>query len=264
MPNTFTSPSRRPGRGVLAASAVLGLALSLTACTIDGAGNDDDEAPVAATTSATVTSDQPETSVPDAPEVGVDQLVLNAQDVPELGLAPVPAEEIAGGVDTLGELAAGIRVEPAHCAEFSQDALLAQAEPGVMAIQAGQSGDTAYAVSVTTLTESLPESGRLVEDCPTMSVTIPLEGTEMTSQATNTLLPLEAPEGVEHFTAISQENSMDMMGQQVRTGNILLTGVVRGIGISVTAANGTGTVPDASRDAAMDAFARQVEKVRNA
>jgi len=194
----------------------------------------------------------------------VDELVLTSGDVPGLQLTPVSAEEITGGVGALEDLAAGLRVDPAHCADVSQDTFLAQAEPGVMAIQAGQNGDTAYAVSVSTVTDSLPERARLVADCPSMTVTVPLQGAEVTTRARNTLLPLDAPEGVEHFAAISQENSMDVMGQQVRTGNVLITGVVDGIGVSVTAASGTGEVPDAARETAMDAFVRQVGKVRDA
>ena len=71
-------------------------------------------------------------------------------------------------------------------------------------------------------------------------------------------------EGVEHFAAISQSNSMELMGQEMLTGNVLITGVVRGIGVSVTAANGAGPVSDAERDTAVGAFAKQVEKIRNA
>ncbi|MBB1030387.1 hypothetical protein G6027_05700, partial [Dietzia sp. SLG310A2-38A2] len=203
-------------------------------------------------------------SAPGAPEAGVDQLVLNADDAPELGLAPIPAEEIAGGVGALEDIAAGVRVDPERCADFSQDAFLAQAEPGAMAIQAGQSGNTAYAVSVTTVTTSLPARDQLITDCPTMTVTIPLEGTEVTTRAENSLLPLQGPEGVEHFAAISQTNSMEMMGQEMLTGNVLITGVVRGIGVSVTVANGAGPVSDMERDTALDAFGKQVEKIRNA
>lgn len=262
MRSLIWSQPRRAGRRVLAASAACGLALSLTACTI---GETDDDEAGAGTTAATVESPQEQpTSAPGTPEVGVDQLVLNADDAPELGLTPVSTEEIAGGVGALEDLAAGVRVDPERCADFSQDAFLAQAEPGAMAIQAGQSGDTAYAVSVTTVTTSLPERDQLITDCPTMTVTIPLEGTEVTTRAENSLLPLEAPEGVEHFAAISQSNSMDLMGQEMLTGNVLITGVMRGIGVSVTAANGSGPVSDAERDTAMDAFAKQVEKIRSA
>lgn len=268
MRSTIVSPPRRAGRRVLAATAAFGLALSLTACTIGE--TDDDEAGAGATpataetaeTSQEQPADAPEAE--DTPEAGVAELVLNADDAPELGLVPVSTEEIAGGVGALEDIAAEVRVDPERCADFSQDAFLAQAEPGAMAIQAGQSGDTAYAVSVTTVTTSLPERGQLISDCPTMTVTIPLEGTEVTTRAENSLLPLEAPEGVEHFAAITQSNSMELMGQEMLTGNVLITGVVRGIGVSVTAANGAGPVSDAERDTAVDAFAKQVEKIRNA
>lgn len=260
---TLLSSPRRAGRRALAATAVLGLAVSLTACTI---GEVDDDEAAATTTSATaVTSEeQPGDGDPETPDAGVDALVLNADDAPELGLTPVSAEEIAGGVDALGDIAAGVRVDPERCAEFRQDAFLEQAEPGVMALQAGQSGQATYAVSVTTVTTSLPERGQLIEDCPTMEVTIPIEGTEVTTRAENSLLPLEAPEGVEHFAAIAQTNAMDVAGREFVTGTVLITGVVRGIGVSVTVANATGEVTDTERDTAVDAFARQSEKIRNA
>lgn len=259
---TISSPPRRAGRRVLAASAAFGLALSLTACTIGETG--DDDTPAGTTTAvAEAPRDQP-TSAPGAPDAGVDQLVLNADDAPELGLSPVSSEDIAGGVGALEDIAAGVRVDPERCADFSQDAFLAQAEPGAMAIQAGQSGNSAYAVSVTTVTDGLPAREQLIADCPTMTVTIPLEGTEVTTRAENSLLELQAPEGVEHFAAISQTNTMDMMGQEMLTGNVLITGVVRGIGVSVTVANGAGPVSDVERDTAVDAFGKQVEKIRNA
>lgn len=260
-PTIWSSP-RRAGRRALAATAALGLAVSLTACTI---GEVDDDNAAATTTSApAATPDEQPAAAPGIPDVGVDALVLNADDVPELGLAPVSAEEIAGGVDALGEIAAGVRVDPERCAEFRQDAFLEQAEPGVMALQAGQSGQATYAVSVTTVTTSLPERGQLIEDCPTMEVTVPIEGTEVTTRAENSELPLESPEGVEHFAAISQTSSMEVAGQELTTGTVLLTGVVRGIGISVTVANATGQVTDAERDTAMDAFTVQAEKIRTA
>ncbi|EYT65110.1 hypothetical protein H483_0102570 [Dietzia sp. UCD-THP] len=262
----FSSPRssspRRAGRRVLTASAAVGLTLGLASCTIGESG--DDAAPAETATATSEMRQEQPTVAPGAPEAGVDQLVLNAQDAPELGLAPVSAEEIAGGVGALEDIAAGVRVDPERCADFSQDAFLAQAEPGAIAIQAGQSENTAYAVSVTTVTAGLNDRDRLIVDCPTMTVTIPLEGTEVTTRAENQLLPLEAPEGVEHFAAITQNNAMDMMGQELLTGNVLITGIVRGIGVSVTVANAAGPVSDAERDTAVDAFAKQVEKIRNA
>lgn len=262
-PTLWSSP-RRAGRRALAATAALGLAVSLTACTIGEVNNDDDEVAATTTSAPAQTSDEQPADATGLPEAGVDELVLNADDAPELGLAPVSADEIAGGVDALGDIAAGVRVDPERCAEFRQDAFLEQAEPGVMALQAGQSGQGTYAVSVTTVTTSLPGRAQLIEDCPSMVVTIPIEGTEVTTRAENALLPLEAPEGVEHFAAISQANSMDVAGQEFVTGTVLITGVVRDIGISVTVANAAGEVSDAERDTAVDAFARQAEKIRAA
>lgn len=262
MPTTPTPPSRRPARRFLAASAALGLALSLTACAIGEA--EDEQPPTAQSVAPTETAAEQAPEGPDAPDLPVDQLVLAAQDAPDLGLVAVSTDELSGGIDSLEGLTAGLRVEPEACADFSQDAFLAQAEPGVMAIAAGQTADSQLAVAVTTLTGGIPDRERLLGDCPTMTVTIPIQGTEVRAETRNTLLPLDAPAGVEEFTAVAQDNSMDVMGQAVQTGTVLITGVVRGIGISVTATSGAGPVSQEARDAALDAFAKQAEKVRAA
>lgn len=270
MPTTPTPPSHRPARRFLAASAALGLALSLTACTIGEV--EDEQSPTAQPAQSTAPTDTAPTDTvpdqapegPDAPALPVDQLVLGAQDAPELGLVAVSADELAGGIDSLEGLTAGLRVEPEACADFSQDAFLAQAEPGVMAIAAGQAADSQIAVAVTTLTSGIPDRERLLGDCPTMTVTIPIQGTEVRAETRNTLLPLDAPAGVEEFTAVAQDNSMDVMGQAVQTGTVLITGVVRGIGISVTATSGAGAVSQEARETALDTFAKQAEKVRAA
>ena len=262
MRTTPTPSSRRPGRRILAASAALGLALSLTACTIGEL--DDDETPTAQPAAPAETAPEPAPEVLDTPGAPVDQLVLNARDAPDLGLVAVSTEELSGGIDSLEGLTEGLRVEPEACADFSQDAFLAQAEPGVMAIQAGQSAETQIAVAVTTLTSGIPDRDRLLGDCPTMTVTIPIQGTEVKSETRNTLLPADAPEGVDEFSAVSQDNSMDLMGQEMQTGTVLITGVVRGIGVSVTATSGAGPVSEEARATAMDTFAKQAEKVRTA
>lgn len=263
------TPTYRPllRHRVLAASAGLGLALSLTACTIGETNVDDDEAaaPSPQLTVETSASTPPAaTGAPGTPDTPVDQLVLNAGDVPELGLTPVPHEEISGGMDALSGLTEGMRVEPAHCADFNQDAVLAQTEPGVMAIQAGASGQVPVSVGVTRDTGGIPERTTQIEDCPTMSITVPVQGAQVTAEAVNTVLPIEAPEGVEQFTALSQDTTMDMMGTPIRTGNVMLTGTVRGIGVSVTATGIEGPVPEPARDAALDAFIAQAEKIRAA
>lgn len=250
---------------VLASSAVLGLALGLGACTI-GEG-DDDEVGASPTTSAEARSAEPAESTDPAaapPEAGVEQLVLTAGDAPDVGLQPVPADEIAGGMDALGAFTSDVRVEPEQCADISTDGMGAQSEPGAMAIQAGQLGDTSIAVAVSRVVEGLAERAQQVRDCPVMTVAFPLQGQEMVTETTNTLLDSEAPEGVEDYAVVVQDNSMDMMGQSVRTSNIMITGVVRGLGVSVTAAGTDGPVPDEARDAALRLFAAQADKVRNA
>lgn len=272
MPTTPTPPSRRPARRFLAASAALGLALSLTACTIGEV--EDEQSPTAQPAQSTAPADAEPTDTeptdtepdqaPEGPDVPVDQLVLAAQDAPGLGLVAVSTDELVGGIDSLEGLTAGLRVEPEACADFSQDAFLAQAEPGVMAIAAGQAADSQLAVAVTTLTSGIPDRERLLGDCPTMTVTIPVQGTEVRAETRNTLLPLDAPAGVEEFTAVAQDNSMDVIGQAVQTGTVLITGVVRGIGISVTATSGAGAVSQEARETALDTFAKQAEKVRAA
>lgn len=57
---------------------------------------------------------------------------------------------------------------------------------------------------------------------------------------------------------------MDAGGQEVRSGSLLITGTVRDLGVTVTVTNGSGEVSAEARDAALDAFARQAEKVRAA
>lgn len=262
MRTSTTRPPRRPGRRVLAASAALGLALSLAACA-SGEGNDDETAAPPSSAAAEVAPGQ-EPPAPDTPATPMDQLVLSAQDAPDLGLAPISPQELTGGIDSLETLTAGLRVEPENCADFSQDAFLAQARPGAMAIQAGRSGDTSYAVAVTTVTDGVPGRDRVITDCPVMTVTVPIEGADVASVTQNTLLPLDPPEGVTDFAAVSQDSTMTMMGTEIRTGNLMITGVVRGVGVSVTATGAGGPVSDAARDTAVDVFARQVEKIRRA
>lgn len=274
MPTTPTLRSRRPRRRVLAATAALGLALGLTACTI-GEGDDDEAAtagsaaqstaPAASTPAQEQAAAGADTSdTPDTPDTPVDQLVLGDQDAPGLGLVPVSPEQLTGGIDALDQLTAGMRVEPEHCADFSQDAFLSQSEPGVMAIQSGQTSETQIAVAVTTLTSGLPDLERMLGDCATMTVSIPMQGAQVTSESRNTLLPVDAPAGVEEFAAVSQDSTMDMAGQTVRTGTVMLTGVIRGVGISVTATSGTGPVSAGVKDTALDTFVRQVVKIRSA
>ena len=267
--NVTVTPPHRRSRRLLAASAALGLTLGLSACTIGGSDDDDT---VAATpqSSVTGTADQGPSrtgdaaAAADAPTVGVDELILTAADAPDLGLQPVPAEEISGGLDVIGSLTEGVRVEPEICADVSQDSLTAQAEPGTMAIQAGQRGETAFAVAVTTIDEGLADRVGQIERCPVMTVTLPIEGQEMVTESTNTLMDLDAPEGVEGFAAVRQDSSMTMMGQPFTSGNLMLTGTVRGIGISVTATNPAGQVTPEAQSIAMDAFAAQAAKVRDA
>jgi hypothetical protein len=57
---------------------------------------------------------------------------------------------------------------------------------------------------------------------------------------------------------------MNMMGQTIRTSNVMITGVVRGLGVSVTASGTDGPVSDEARDTAVELFAAQAEKVRTA
>ena len=264
-----TSPvSPRPRRArVAAASVLLGLTVGLGACTI-GEGDDDEGGDSPTTPGTSVAGSAEPDGSADAesppPPADVEQLVLTAEDAPDAGLQPVPADEITGGMDALGAFTSDVRVEPQQCADIGQDGMNAQAEPGAMAIQAGQVGETSIAVAVTRVTDGLPGRAQQIEDCPVMTVAFPLRGEKMVTETQNSLLDLDAPEGVEHFAAVVQDNSMDMMGQSIRTSNVMITGVVRGLGISVTAAGTGGPVPDEGRDAAVELFAAQVEKVRSA
>lgn len=261
---TILPPSRRHGRRALAATAALGLALGLGACTIGE--TDDDDTPAAQPSSESASADpaentEAETGAPDAP---LDQLVLTSADAPDLGLQPVSAEEISGGMSAIGDLTEGMRVEPEQCADVNQDSLLEQSEPGALAIQSGLVGDTSYAVALTRVTDDMAQRAQLIEECPEMTVVFPVEGQELTTRTVNTLLDLEAPDGVEDFSAVSQDSSMNMMGQDIRSGTVLITGTVRDLGVTVTVTSGTGEVPEEARNAAIDAFAKQAEKVRAA
>ncbi|MDV6299695.1 hypothetical protein R3P82_11285 [Dietzia maris] len=273
-----TSPlTSRPCRTrALAASAVLGLTLGLGACAT-GEGNDDEGSTATATAAAesaepagsaasseSAVSSEPADPGSTPPPGKVEQLVLTAEDAPEVGLQPVPADEIAGGMDALGAFTSDVRVEPEQCADISQDGLGAQSEPDAMAIQAGQVGGTSFAVAVTRVTDGLAARAQQIEDCPVMTVAFPLQGEEMITEAQNSLLDVDAPEGVEDFAAVVQDNSMNMMGQTIRTSNVMITGVVRGLGISVTASGTDGPISDEARDTALELFAAQAEKVRTA
>lgn len=267
---TARRPGHLTGRRPLVA-AVLATAFALTACTVGETTNGDDVA-ADTTTPATSVVQSTEESAPEpapedksgTPDTPVDQLVLNAQDAPELGLVPISAEDISGGMDALSGLSQDMRIEPAECADFNQGAVLEQTEPGVMAIQAGQSDQFPVSVGVTRDIAGIPERTTQIEDCPTMTITMPIQGMEVTAESNNTLLGFEAPEGVEQFTALAQETSMDMMGTPIQSGNVMITGTIRGLGVSVTATGAEGPVPDATRDAAMAAFVKQVDKIRAA
>ncbi len=267
MNSTATSLPRRRGRRLLAAAAALGLTVGLSACTI-GEEVDDDATTTAAqqtsTADATPGAEEPADSGDSMPVTPVDALILTAADAPELGLQPVPTEDIAGGLSLVDSLTEGVTVEPAHCADFNQESLMEQTEPGTMAIQSGMVGDTVVAVAVTTLTDELPERANEVANCPVMTVTMPIEGMELVTESTNTLLDLDAPEGVRDFSAVRQDSTANVMGQAVSTGNLMITGAVRGIAVSVTATSPTGEITPEVQATAMDTFVRQVAKIRDA
>lgn len=275
-----TSPRHRSGRlltRALAATAGLGLALTVSACTI-GEVDDDTAAAGSATSEQSAAGDSAASATPDsdaekdsgdtagddAPAAGIDALVLTASDAPELGLTPVPAEEITGGMDALGDLAKDVRVDPPHCADLNQDALTGQAEPGTIAIQSGMQGQTAFAVALTTKPDGLPQRAGEIEKCPVMTVTVPIEGQEVVSETTNTPLDQEAPAGVEDFAAVLQDTSMDVAGQAMNSGTVMITGTVRGIGVSVTGTSALGDLTPEAQATAMEVFTKQAEKIRNA
>ena len=166
-------------------------------------------------------------------------------------------------MSAIGDLTADMRVEPEHCAEMNQDAMLEQAEPDSLALQSGIVGTTSYAVALSRVTDHMEARDQLIEECPEMTVVIPAEGQEFSTRTVNTPLDLEAPEGVDNFSAVSQDSSLDVMGQEVRSGTVLLTGTVRDLGVTVTVTSESGDVPEDARAAAMDAFATQAEKIRN-
>lgn len=203
------------------------------------------------------------TSEAGAPDAPLDQLVLTSEDAPDLGLQPISPEDITGGMSAIGDLTADMRVEPEHCADMNQDSLLEQAEPDALAIQSGLVGTTSYAVALTRVTDDMVARDQLIEECPEMTVVFPVDGQELSTRTVNTPLDLEAPEGVDNFSAVAQDSSMDVMGQQIQSGTVLLTGTVRDLGVTVTVTNASGDVAEDARAAALDAFTKQAEKVRN-
>ena len=275
-------PGRR-GRRILAASAALGLVLGLSACTIGEVPgvNDTDTASTTANVADTQTSgasetttatSAPGTSIPASEESlaqtaaglhSVDTLIVNADDIPGLGLEPTPAEDIALGLNSIGDLTAGLKTEPADCMEVNQDALLKRAEPGNLALQSGNRNGTEFAITVTTLDEGLSERRAETERCPVVRMTMPFQGTEVTSETRSTVDDVAAPAGVRDFAAVTQVTTADMMGQFVESGIFTLTGMVEGLGVSVTASAPNGPVAQADKDFAVDIFARQAQKIRD-
>ncbi len=261
--------SRRPGHRVLAAAA-LAAALALTACSSDDAGDgagaapDQSSDPMNVTTAAEEPDQAPADRAPGAPDTPVAELVLNDRDAPELGLVAIPADQIAEGVDAMGGITEGARVEPAECADFGAAAMDGRSAPDTTAIQTGQAGETPVSVAVSTVTAGITDQRAMVERCPEMTMFLPLNGAEAQVESSNRLLPGEAPEGVEHFVALEQESTVEVAGVTHTTTNIVINGAVRGIGVTVSAVGINGPVPDDARDAAMAAFATQAEKIRNA
>lgn len=268
---TTTIVTARPlGRRLATAAAAVGLAASLTACTI---GTGDDGKGTGSGTASSAESAAPSSGAPgDAggaagagtPDTPIEDLILSAQDAPELNLQAVPADQISEGLKAMGGITEGARVEPPECADFNQATLDAQAAPGTTAIRTGQSGSSPVAVAVSTVADGVRSQRASVERCPDMTVTLPLQGTEVRMKTTNTLLPHEAPEGVEDFVALSQKSSMDLGGFTQGSTNVVINGVVRGVAVTVSATGPEGGVPDSARDAALRAFTTQVEKIRNA
>lgn len=262
-----TLPARPLGRRVAAATAALGLAATLTACTI-GTG-DDGETAGSGTTAATGSAD-PAAPVesgdrePGTPDTPVGQLILGENEVDGLKLVAIPADQISEGLTAMRGISEGARVDPPECADFNQATLDAQAAPDATAISTGQVGQSPVALAVSTVTDGLEGQRESIERCPSMTVVLPIQGIEATTTTTNELLPDEAPEGVEHFVAISQKTTMNLAGVSQGSTNIVLNGVVRGVAVTVSATGPESGVPDDARDAAMRAFAAQVEKIRGA
>ena len=164
----------------------------------------------------------------------------------------------------MGGFTDGARVEPAHCADHNKAAMEAQSAPGTTAMQTGTSGDSPVSIAVTTVTSAIEGQRAAAERCPTMTMVLPMEGMEATVESRNSIVDAPAPEGVEHFVAVAQDSTMALSGTTQETSAFAVNGVVRGIGITVTTIGMGGAVPEAARQAALDAFAKQAEKIRNA
>lgn len=297
MRTTTTPVSSRPfGRRVMAAAAALGVAVTLTACSPGGddgegaaadqsssagadgsgenpgsaAGSEDPAAGAGGTgedgaeTVAEEPGSAPEGRPAGAPDTPIEELVLGGQDAPEYSLVTVPASQLAESVKAMSGFADGAKVEPPHCADLNQSTMEAQAAPGTTALATGTAGQAPVSVAVSTVTKGIEDQRGMAERCPSMTMTLDMEGAQATVESRNTIEDVPAPAGVEHFVAISQESSANIAGQTQTTSGYTVNGVVRGIGVTVSTMGANGPTSPEARDAAMALFTKQVEKIRNA
>lgn len=268
MNRTVAPLPRRRGRRLLAASAVLGLALGLSACTI---GEVDDDGAVGRQSAVTGPTDPAEATAGgggqvggDTPAVGLDQLIITAADAPEFDLQPTDVPQFIDAMSSIGSLTAQSRIEPAHCAEANLGSLIDQADAEALAIQTGRMGAMQVAVLITSNADTMSAQADQAEACPVITFTVPLGEMEATVRSSNSTVDLTPPEGVRDFAATLQDSVTTFMDQTSTTQSLTLVGTVRGIGISVSSTNPAGAITPEEQAATLGAFTRQAEKIRAA
>ena len=198
-----------------------------------------------------------------APSQPIDQLLLTGGEAGEFGLTPVPASDIADSVKAMSGIAEGAQVNPPECADFNANAMAAQTAPGTTALATGQAAGAPVSLAVTTVTSELSKQVDLVKRCPEMDITLPMQGGELKNHSSNRTFDTPAPQGVDNFSAIEQESTVTMAGQTQTAHVVSINGVVRGIGVTVVTQNPNGPVSPEAKQAAVDLFNKQAEKIKN-
>ena len=303
MTSSTLNSSRSLTRRIAASTAALGLAFSLTACGSDddSTGDAGSSKGVAASESGAAGADGGQPPTPGAegsgkdgeksqdgqegaeggadgqgdpvadgerpagaPTQPIDQLLLSGDEAGPYGLTPIPASDIADSVKAMSGIAEGAQVNPPECADFNANAMAAQAAPGTTALATGQAGGAPVSLAVTTVTSQLAKQVDLVKRCPEMDITLPMQAGELKNHSVNRTFDTPAPAGVEMFSAIEQESTVSMAGQTQTANVVSLNGKVRGIGITVVTQNPNGPVTPEAKQAAVDLFNKQVERIKNA
>lgn len=286
---TPSTHSPSPARRVAAAALACGLVVGLASCSkddapdtaasgsatsgagVEGGGKDGDKkaggsaAPGQTGADGSTVSEAPASAAgrpAGAPTLPIEQLLLGPGDAPAYQLVVTPSSQIAEQVKAMSGIAQGATVTPPQCADLTSGALSAQQAPDTTAIATGQGGGSPVAIAVTTVTGDLAKQADLVSRCPEVDIVFPTQGGELKNHLKRSnLSDAPAPAGVEHYSAILQQSTASAAGQTMNSSVISLNGVVRGIGVNAVVQNPSGDVTPEAKKAAVDLFAKQVEKI---